>query len=114
MWLTLAIDAPDDYVIATGELHSVRDFVDAAFKATGITLKWSGEGTGTVGTDASTGRELVGVDPEFYRPSEVSGAAGNASRAKAVLGWRPRTSFDELVRIMVEHDIEDMRTRGKQ
>ena len=107
MWLILQHDKPDDFVIATGEQHTVRDFATLAFHYAGIDLKWEGEGIDEKGIDAKTGRVLVEVSPDFYRPTDVVNLLGDPSKAKKELGWNPtKTSFDELVRIMVEHDMK--------
>ena len=98
---------PDDFVIATGEYHTVRDFATLAFHHVGIELEWQGEGVDEKGIDKATGRVLVEVDPKYFRPAEVEQLLGDPSKAKKVLGWNPRkTSFEELVKIMVEHDMK--------
>ncbi len=107
MWLILQQDEPDDYVIATGEQHSVREFCTLAFAEAGITLRWEGSGREEKGIDAATGRVLVEVDPQYFRPAEVETLLGDPSKAVRQLGWNPRrTSFEELVKIMVKHDLE--------
>ncbi len=107
MWLILQQDEPDDYVIATGEYHSVREFTELAFRRAGIELRWEGEGVDEKGIDKATGRVLVEVDPKFFRPSEVEQLLGNPTKAKEKLGWNPRkTSFEELVKIMVDADMK--------
>lgn len=107
MWLILQQPEPDDFVIATGEYHTVREFTTRAFAEVGIDLEWSGTGVDEVGTDRATGRVLVEVDPRFFRPAEVDELLGDPTKARTVLGWNPnRTSFDELVRRMVRADIE--------
>ncbi len=106
MWLILQHDTPEDFVIATGEEHSVREFCTLAFKYAGIELRWEGEGINEKGIDVATGKVLVEVDPKFFRPAEVEQLLGDPTKAKELLGWNPRkTSFDDLVRIMVEHDM---------
>lgn len=106
MWLMLQHDKPDDFVIATGVQHSVREFAQLAFHYTGIELEWQGTGIGEKGIDRATGKILVEVSPDFYRPTDVVNLWGDPSKAKKELGWNPvKTSFEELVRIMVEHDI---------
>ncbi len=105
MWLILQQPQPDDYVIATGEYHSVREFTTLAFKYAGIDLRWEGEGVDEKGVDTATGKTLVEVDTKFFRPAEVDELLGNPEKARTQLGWNPRsTSFEELVRIMVESD----------
>ena len=107
MWLILQQPEPDDFVIATGEYHSVREFTTLAFRRAGIELRWEGEGENEKGIDTDTGRVLVEVDPRFYRPSEVEHLLGNPEKARRVLGWNPRkTSFERLVEIMVDADME--------
>ncbi|MDE6308619.1 MAG: GDP-mannose 4,6-dehydratase [Muribaculaceae bacterium] len=106
MWLILQQPEPDDYVIATGEYHSVREFTELAFKRAGIQLRWEGEGIDEKGIDTATGRTLVEVAPRFFRPSEVEQLLGNPTKAKEKLGWNPRkTSFEQLVNIMVDADM---------
>ena len=105
MWLMLQQEEPDDYVIATGVQHSVREFVSLAFSHFGMDIRWEGEGINEKGYDASTGRLLVEVDPAFYRPTDVVDLLGDPSKAREKLGWDPaKTSFEELVRIMCDHD----------
>lgn len=105
MWLILQQPKPDDYVIATGEYHSVREFTTLAFKYAGIDLRWEGEGVAEKGIDTATSKTLVEVDPKFFRPAEVDELLGNPEKARTQLGWNPRsTSFEELVRIMVKSD----------
>ena len=106
MWLILQQPEPDDFVIATGEYHSVRDFTTAAFKHIGIELEWKGEGVNEKGIDKANGRVLVEVDPKYFRPAEVEQLLGDPTKARTQLGWNPRkTSFEDLVRIMMEHDM---------
>lgn len=106
MWLILQQEEPDDYVIATGEYHSVREFATLAFKRVGIELRWEGEGVDEKGIDTATGRVLVEVDPRFFRPADVEQLLGNPQKAKTELGWNPRkTSFNELVERMVDADV---------
>ena len=106
MWLMLQQEKPEDFVIATGETRTVREFVESAFKCAGIDIRWEGEGVDEKGIDAATGRVLVEVSPEFFRPAEVDLLLGDPTKAREVLGWNPRkTSFEELVRRMVEHDL---------
>ena len=109
MWLILQNDKPDDFVIATGEQHSVREFAQLAFRNVGIDLEFVGEGEEEKGIDKATGKVLVEVSPDFYRPTDVVNLLGNPAKAKAQLGWNPtKTSFEELVRIMVEHDMKQV------
>ena len=107
MWLILQHKEPEDFVIATGEHHSVREFATLAFKNVGIELKWEGKGVEEKGIDAKTGNVIVEVDPKYFRPAEVEQLLGDPTKAKTLLGWNPKkTSFEELVRIMVENDIK--------
>lgn len=107
MWLMLQHDKPEDFVIATGEQYSVRQFCDLAFKQAGIELKWEGEGSEEKGINKETGEVLVEVDPKFFRPTDVVTLLGDPSKAKSLLNWDPRqTSFEDLVRIMMEHDLQ--------
>lgn len=106
MWLILQKDTPDDYVIATGETHSVREFVEKAFAVINISIEWSGSGLDEIGKDTKTGKVYVRVDPRYFRPTEVDLLLGDPSKAKRELGWSPAIPFDELVREMVEKDIE--------
>ena len=107
MWLILQNERPDDFVIATGEQHSVRDFATLAFHYVGIELRWEGEGADEKGIDKATGRVLVEVSSDFYRPTDVVNLWGDPTKAKAELGWNPNsTSFEELVRIMVDSDMK--------
>ncbi len=106
MWLILQQSKPEDYVIATGVQHSVRDFATLAFKHAGINLRWEGEGINEKGIDEATGKVVVEVSPDFYRPTDVVNLWGDPTKAKAKLGWNPsKTSFEDLVRIMVESDM---------
>ena len=107
MWLILQNDKPEDYVIATGVQHSVREFATLAFHHAGIELEWQGEGMDEKGINKATGRVLVEVSPDFYRPTDVVNLWGDPSKAKKELGWNPtKTSFEELVELMVRHDME--------
>ena len=104
MWLMLQQDKADDYVLATNQFYSVRDFVEEAFKLKGFEIKWKGEGVNEIGYDEKTGRELIFVSEKYFRPAEVEELLGDASKAKEKLGWEPKTSFKELVMKMVEAD----------
>ncbi len=107
MWLILQQPEPDDFVIATGEYHTVREFTTLAFKEVGIELEWRGDGLDEKGYDKATGKALVEVDPKYFRPAEVDQLLGNPAKAKAKLGWNPqKTSFEDLVKIMVRHDMK--------
>ena len=110
MWLMLQQPQPEDFVISTGEMHTVREFCDLAFKEVGIELRWQGEGINEKGIDTQTNQVLVEVDPRFFRPSEVEQLLGDPTKAKSVLGWNPtKTSFKELVKKMVAHDMDFVR-----
>jgi GDPmannose 4,6-dehydratase len=107
MWLMLQYEKPEDFVVATGEAHSVREFCTLAFKYAGIELKWEGEGVNEKGIDVKTGKILVEVDEKYFRPAEVEQLLGDATKAQTLLGWNPRkTSFEDLVKIMVESDLK--------
>jgi GDPmannose 4,6-dehydratase len=106
MWLMLQQDVPDDYVLATGETHSVREMIELAFGMANIRLKWRGAGADEVGYDEATGKDLIFIDPKYYRPTEVDVLWGDASKAERVLGWRPRTSFKQLIAEMVQQDTQ--------
>lgn len=107
MWMILQHDTPEDFVIATGEQHTVRDFTEKAFAANGITIRWEGLGLDEKGYDAKTGKMLVCVNPEWFRPTDVDNLWGDPTKAKTVLGWNPqKTSYSELVSIMAIHDRE--------
>lgn len=105
MWLMLQQEQPQDYVIASHETHTVREFVELSFKAVGIDIKWSGSGVDETGIDAATGRTIVKVNPRFYRPAEVDLLLGNPAKAEQELGWKRDISFRELVRLMAENDM---------
>jgi len=107
MWMILQHREPDDFVIATGENHSVREFVERAFKEVGIHIVWNGEGVNERGINTETGRTLVLVDPRYFRPTEVDELLGDATKAREVLGWKPKVSFAELVRRMVVADLRE-------
>jgi GDPmannose 4,6-dehydratase len=105
MWLMLQQPIPGDYVIATGEMHSVREFVERAFAHVGRTIEWRGKGADEAGIDKATGKDLVRIDPRYFRPTEVEQLLGDASKAYKVLGWKPETSFAALVNEMMEADM---------
>ncbi len=107
MWLILQNDAPDDFVIATGEMHTVREFCELAFKEADINLRWEGKGIDEKGIDVETGNVLIEVDPQYFRPTEVDQLLGNPSKAIEKLGWNPtKTPFEKLVKEMVQEDLE--------
>ncbi len=107
MWLMLQQDKPDDYVIATGESYSVRTFAELAFAELGMELEWVGTGVEEKGVDKATGRVLIEIDPRYFRPTEVDMLLGDASKARRVLGWEPKVKFHDLVRMMVQADLEE-------
>ncbi len=114
MWMMLQQDNPDDFVIATGRMHSVREFVEAAFQRIGISIEWQGKGIEEVGIDSKgvtgkAGNVLVQVDPKYFRPAEVEQLLGNPGKAKKILGWEPEISFSDLVALMVDADLEDQK-----
>ncbi|MPM28236.1 GDP-mannose 4,6-dehydratase [bioreactor metagenome] len=110
MWLMLQHSVPEDFVIATGEMHSVREFCTLAFSEAGIQLRWEGKGVNEKGIDKLTGKILVEVDPKYFRPTEVEQLMGDPTKAKTLLGWNPRkTSFEDLVKLMVRHDMKFVR-----
>lgn len=106
MWLMLQHDTPEDFVIATGQMHTVREFCTLAFREAGMELRWEGEGVNEKGIDVKSGRVIVEVDPTYFRPAEVEQLLGDPTKAKTLLKWNPnKTSFEQLVKIMVEHDM---------
>jgi GDPmannose 4,6-dehydratase len=105
MWLMLQQDKPDDYVIATNETRTVREFVETAFKHVGIDVQWQGEGVDEVGIDKATGKTIVKVNKKFFRPAEVDILLGDPAKAEKVLGWKREISFSELVERMVKNDL---------
>ena len=113
MWRILQQDEPDDYVLATGENHSVREFVELAFAQIGRKLEWRGAGVEEVGRDSESGDVLVKVDPRYFRPTEVDSLLGDARKAREVLDWRHRTSFAKLVRDMVDRDLQKVAREGR-
>lgn len=115
MWMILQHAVPEDFVIATGEQHTVRDFTEKAFLANGIQIRWEGKGLDEKGYDALTGKMIVCVNPAWFRPTDVDNLLGDPSKAKSVLGWNPqKTSYEELVRIMAEHDRKLARKEARE
>ncbi|MBW2035109.1 MAG: GDP-mannose 4,6-dehydratase [Deltaproteobacteria bacterium] len=106
-WLILQQEEPDDYVIATGESHSVREFVEKAFYEVGITIVWEGSGANETGRDKETGGTLIKIDPRYFRPTEVDYLLGDSTKARTTLGWEPTVSFEELVKMMVSEDLKE-------
>jgi len=107
MWLMLQQPKPDDYVIATGEQHSVREFCELSFRELGIDLEWQGQGLEEKGIDKKTDRIIIEVDPRYFRPAEVESLLGDSTKAREKLGWKPRISFEELVKEMIQSDLEE-------
>jgi GDPmannose 4,6-dehydratase len=106
MWRILQHDTPEDFILATGEMHSIKEFIEEAFRIKGFDIKWKGSGIDEIGYDEKTGRELIFVDPKYYRPAEVNQLLGDSTKAKTLLDWEPKIAFKELVREMVEHDCK--------
>ena len=112
-WMILQHDTPDDFVISTGEQHTVREFVEKAAKLLGFEIEWKGQGINEVGIDTKTDKEIVAIDEKYYRPSEVQTLLGDSSKAKKELGWSPETSFDELVKEMIDYDLKLAKQESK-
>jgi len=107
MWLMLQQDKPEDFVIASGETHSVREFVEKAFETADISIEWKGKGLNEVGIDKESGKIVVKIDPQFFRPADVELLLGDPTKAKQKLGWKPEVNFDQLVEMMVRSDLEN-------
>ena len=112
MWRILQQDKPEDYVLATGETHTVREFADFAFKELDMELEWNGEGVEEKGIEKKTGKVRVAVNPKYFRPTEVDLLIGDATKAKNKLGWQPKTTFRELVKRMAKMDLQKVQKRG--
>lgn len=108
MWLMLQQESPKDYVLATGETHTVREFVELAFKEVGIHIKWNGNGVDEKGIDEKTGKILIDINPRYFRPTEVDLLLGDPTKAKKEIGWEPKTSFKDLIKMMVESDMKEI------
>lgn len=106
MWLMLQQEKPQDFVLATGEMHSVREFIQECCKLLEIDLQWQGQGEQEVGIDKKTNKEIIKIDPKYFRPAEVDQLLGDSTKAKKVLKWKPKTTFKELVKIMLEEDLQ--------
>ena len=107
MWAALQLPTPEDYVFATGQQYSIRDFVQEAFGLCGYDIQWRGSGANEVGFDKASGKVLIEIDPSYYRPAEVDALLGNSDKAKKQLNWHAKTSFKELVYLMVESDLKE-------
>ena len=107
MWRMLQQEQPDDFVLATGETHTVREFIEHSAKHLGFDLVWSGEGVNEKGVDKKTGKTIIEIDPKYFRPAEVDLLIGDPTKAKEKLGWTATTKFEELVRLMAEADLEE-------
>lgn len=106
MWLMLQQEKPDDFVLATGKMHTVKEFIEKAFGLRGFKISWKNNDVNEIGYDLNTGKELIFIDPKYFRPAEVEQLLGNPTKAKTLLGWESKTSFDELVKIMVDYDCQ--------
>jgi GDPmannose 4,6-dehydratase len=104
MWLMLQEETPDDFVLATGEMHTVREFIEIAFSMKGFHIEWKGEGVNEIGIDKNTGRELIAIDAKYFRPAEVDQLLGNPTKALNILGWKPKITFHKLIELMVSSD----------
>ena len=113
MWRVLQAKKPDDYILATNETHTVREFVEEVAKELDISLKWTGKGVKEKGIDKKTGRVIIEVDPKYFRPAEVDILIGDYSKAKKGLGWKPNVKFKELVKIMTEYDFKKEEHRNR-
>jgi GDPmannose 4,6-dehydratase len=113
MWRILQADEPDDFVLATNETHTIREFVEETFRVLGEEIIWNGKGVNEKGILKSTGKEVVGIDPRYFRPTEVDILIGDPAKAKEKLGWEPKTTFKDLVKIMVESDFEKVKRRAE-
>jgi GDPmannose 4,6-dehydratase len=108
MWLMLQQDEPDDYVLATGKMYSIRELIEKTAKYAGFNIVWEGEGVDEKGYDKESGKMIVKINPRFFRPAEVDLLQGDATKAKEKLGWTPKTSIDELIQLMLKNDIEEV------
>lgn len=111
MWLMLQQEKPDDYVVATGETHTVREFVEESCKVLGMDIEWKGKGLEEKGIDKKTGKIIIEIDPEYFRPTEVDLLLGDPSKAKKVLGWEAKTKFKDLVKVMIESDLDIVKNK---
>lgn len=106
MWMMLQADKPEDFVLATGQMHTVKEFIEKVFGLKGFNIKWKGEGVNEIGYDEITERELIFVDSKYFRPAEVEQLLGDPTKAKTLLGWEPKTKFEDLVKLMVDYDCK--------
>lgn len=113
MWLMLQQETPDDFVLATNETHTVREFIEESCRVLGVDLEWRGEGVNEKGIDTKTGKAIIEIDPKYFRPAEVDLLIGDSSKAKKVLGWTPKTTFKDLVKLMIDADMEDVKKSSK-
>jgi GDPmannose 4,6-dehydratase len=104
MWRMLQHDTPDDYVLSTNETHTVREMIEKAFGMRGFKIKWEGSGVNEIGYNEATGQVMIFISEKYYRPAEVDVLLGDSTKARTILGWKPKTSFDELIKLMVEND----------
>ena len=112
MWLMMQQEQPDDYILATGESHTIREFCELTFNELDINIEWKGSEENEMGIDTKTGKQIIGINEKYYRPTEVEELLGDATKAKNKLGWQPKTSFEKLVKIMVHADWEKVQNRG--
>jgi len=112
MWLMLQQEKPDDYVVATGEMHTVREFIEKAFAHVGRTIAWRGKGVNEEGVDTTTGKAVVRIDPRYFRPAEVEQLLGDPAKAKRQLGWTPEVTFEKLVTLMTDGDLRLLDKKG--
>ena len=113
MWMILQEPKPDDFVIATGETHSVREYIEKSFLYAGISIEWQGTGLNEKGINSATGAEIINIDPYYFRPTEVDLLLGDYSKANQQFGWKPKTSFEELIKIMMEFELNDLKYSTK-
>jgi GDPmannose 4,6-dehydratase len=111
MWLMMQAKKPDDYVLATGETYRVREFIEESAKILGIKLKWTGKGLNEKAIDTKTGKVIIEIDPKYFRPAEVELLIGDSTKAKKILKWKPKTSFKDLVKLMVEEDLKNYESK---
>jgi len=112
MWRILQADQPDDFVLATNETHTIREFIEETFKVLGEEIVWNGKGLYEKGILKYSGKEVIGIDPRYFRPTEVDILIGDPAKAKTILGWQPKTTFKDLVKIMVKSDFEKAKKRS--